>query len=414
MSNFPIQTATACQYKWAWSTIFLSMGNTASCHRCQGYPLKLHNFLDFHNLPQKQDDRQKMLAGEWPGNGCEYCRDIELAGGLSERADFINDVEDICPPEVKAGDLTATKVTPTILEIYFSNVCNQACTYCGPQFSSQIAAELAKYGPLENIYELDGTYEPVKDYEERKKLLWQWMEENSQHLKRFHVLGGEPLYQPEFEECLQFFEGKVHPKLDWCIFTNLKHPTHKLKEKLDRMEKLVNENKIGAISFIISQDCWGPEAEYARYGTDLKNWEENFNLILEREWALMFVHSTLTCITLPSAYELADKLKEWRKVKNIGHGWNIIVHPSFFAPEIFGHHMTEYFDKLIESVGDNNGHAYEYLEGFKKKVAAKGVDVKEIMRLRNVLDKLDERRGLDWRAIYPWMDKIMKDTIIHG
>ena len=26
-----------------------------------------------------------MLAGQWSGGGCEYCRDIERAGGESER-----------------------------------------------------------------------------------------------------------------------------------------------------------------------------------------------------------------------------------------------------------------------------------------------------------------------------------------
>jgi organic radical activating enzyme len=411
--TFPIKTATACQYKWTWSTIFLSMGTTSSCHRCKGWGMDITGLKDFHNHPGKIHDRKKMLEGEWPGNGCEYCRDIEQAGGLSERVDFIND-SPVTPPEIEAGDLEATHVTPRILEVYFSNVCNQACVYCGPQFSSQIAAEITKHGALENIYDLDGSYKPHKDYEMYKRQFWEWMEEHSTSLYRFHVLGGEPLYQKEFDECLNFFKNKSHPDLDWNIFTNLKHPKEKLKEKLDIMETLIYEKRLKNVSFIVSQDCWGQEAEYARYGTNMKAWEENFNLLLEYPWLKVNVHSTLTCVTLPSAYKLAEKIKEWRKKKDVSHGWNIIVHPSFFAPEIFGKHMEDYFTKLIETVGDNNKHAAGYLKGFRDKVVNKPVNVAELIRLRDVLDKLDERRGLNWRETYPWMDKIMKDTIIHG
>jgi hypothetical protein len=33
---FPIKTATACQLKWNWSTLFLTTGTTSSCHRTFG------------------------------------------------------------------------------------------------------------------------------------------------------------------------------------------------------------------------------------------------------------------------------------------------------------------------------------------------------------------------------------------
>ena len=35
--EFPIKTKTACQYKWTWSTVFLSTGTSSSCHRCKGW-----------------------------------------------------------------------------------------------------------------------------------------------------------------------------------------------------------------------------------------------------------------------------------------------------------------------------------------------------------------------------------------
>ena len=141
----------ACQFKWTWSTLFLNFGTTSSCHRCKHWKLTKENFMDFHNLPGKIGDREKMVKGEWPGNGCEYCKVVEAAGGISEfgylreinliseRVGYINDLE-MVPPENEI-DPTETHVTPRLLEVYFSNLCNMSCTYCSAKFSSVIQNE---------------------------------------------------------------------------------------------------------------------------------------------------------------------------------------------------------------------------------------------------------------------------------
>ena len=45
--KFPIKTATACQSKWTWSTIYLNQLATASCHRVNPIPFELENFDNF-------------------------------------------------------------------------------------------------------------------------------------------------------------------------------------------------------------------------------------------------------------------------------------------------------------------------------------------------------------------------------
>jgi hypothetical protein len=88
MKEFPVDTATACQLKWTWSTIMLNRGTTSSCHRVRQDTLTPENFLNFHNTPKKLNDRQLMLEGKRPAGGCEYCYKIEDAGGtigLEER-----------------------------------------------------------------------------------------------------------------------------------------------------------------------------------------------------------------------------------------------------------------------------------------------------------------------------------------
>jgi hypothetical protein len=65
---FPIKQGIPCQLKWNHSTVFLTMGTTASCHRVSHDPIQIvDGKINFHNIPQKLEARTKMLNGQWPG-----------------------------------------------------------------------------------------------------------------------------------------------------------------------------------------------------------------------------------------------------------------------------------------------------------------------------------------------------------
>lgn len=402
-SIFPINTATSCQFKWTWSTLFLSMGTSASCHRCRGWDVS-DDIQNFHNHPGKIKDREKMLAGEWPGNGCEYCKSIEDVGGLSERVSGINDY--LLAPKELLEDPKATHVTPRILEVYFTNVCNQKCVYCSPVFSSLIQREIEKFGPIENEYHLDG-FEIKDGYKERKEEFWKWMEKHSTDLYDFNILGGEPLYQEEFEECLSFFEAREHPETNWKIFSNLKHNPKKFKKKIDRISKLIEDNKLQSFEIVCSMDCWGPEAEFSRYGMDLTEWEENFKILLDSPCVNVSVHSTITPLTLPTMAEFYKKLNDWSKIKPINYSWNVVVNPTFMDPCIIGNHAIKYFDDLLDIISDDVA-GKNYLNGFRQKVLNHPVDSVRLKQLYDYLEKIDIRRNTDWKSIYPWLVDLYK------
>ena len=144
--KFPIKKGLPCQLKWNHSTVFLTMGTTASCHRVTHDPIIIENGkINFHNIPTKLKARQKMLRGEWPGRGCEHCKTIEDAGGESERMTSIDFPGLLYPKELDKNP-DEINVTPTQLEIYFSNTCNLKCIYCNSKFSSTIDAENARFG----------------------------------------------------------------------------------------------------------------------------------------------------------------------------------------------------------------------------------------------------------------------------
>ena len=138
---FPITKGLPCQLKWTHSTVYLTQGVSASCHRVEGDQIEIQNGeLNFHNIPAKLEARRKMLSGKWPGRGCEHCKHIEEAGGKSDRQIHLQLEGTTAPPELD-HNLEAVDVTPRQLEIYWGNTCNQKCIYCGAHYSTQIHQE---------------------------------------------------------------------------------------------------------------------------------------------------------------------------------------------------------------------------------------------------------------------------------
>jgi len=103
-----------CKYKWGWSTIRLFEGTTNSCHRVKSDVLTPETYANFHNTPNKIADRTKMLNGQWPGNGCEYCKDLELAGASSDRTEINRYDDDLAP--INTSD-TEVNLIPSMVEV---------------------------------------------------------------------------------------------------------------------------------------------------------------------------------------------------------------------------------------------------------------------------------------------------------
>ena len=132
-----------------------------------------------------------MLDGQWPTGGCEYCKNIEDAGGVSDRLMMLN-IPDLTPPELD-NDLTKITVTPRIVEIYFDNVCNMSCIYCEDKFSSRIYQENIKHNEYKHkTLEIKNTATKSAQFETLTAEFWKWMQQNYQTGRRLHVLGGEP------------------------------------------------------------------------------------------------------------------------------------------------------------------------------------------------------------------------------
>jgi uncharacterized radical SAM superfamily Fe-S cluster-containing enzyme len=409
-----MQNNVVCSSKFRWSTVHLERGSSRSCHRTDEDFFDLENLNNFHNLPIQLETRQEMLDGKWPGRGCEYCRDIEAAGGVSDRLVFNSESYAGNIPKELFKNNRAVRLTPTLIEISLGNLCNMSCIYCSPAYSSVWQAEEEKFSTtrvrqVENLLDVN-TYKSVVDR------FFIWLENNIHHLRDLHILGGEPTHQPELMRLIDLLEN--HPKValdNFILMTNLKLSKEKLAGICSRLDRLTEKKSIKKVNIFPSIDCWGAEQEYIRTGLRINDFEENFSYIVKNHPKIsIHTHGVMTVLTIPTIYKLVDKINYYntqRKSNFITCDWNFVsehlyLHPGIMPTGFF----DQDFDKIIEYL--KNEQTQESMEGYKKVCNAMEFNPEYITKTKKFLDELDRRRGTDWRAVFPWFSEF--DEIQHG
>ena len=406
---FPIKTATACQLKWAWSTVALVHGVTHSCHRVDPHTFDISSF-NFHNTKEKIQQRDIMLNGKWPKAGCQYCENIEKTGvGQSDRQFFLQ-IPNLSPQELET-DITATEVSPTILEVYIDNTCNLKCLYCIPDLSSRIDNELKKYGRFEkNGLILESTFKKNNNFDIIQEKFWEWMRTNANTLERFHLLGGEPFYQQQFELFFEFFDENPCPNLVFNVVTNLVITKDVLEKYINRFKKLIIEKRIKQLDITASIDCWGPQQEFVRYGLDLIKWQENFKYLIQQRWIKLNINNTISILTIKTLPELLKLLDEWTKDRKIEHHFSTAYpYPSYMSPYILGpDEFADDFKKilsLLETDTWRGSQAKKYMQGIVATIQNSVYNKEETVKLLTFLDEIDRRRNTSWRELFPWLIK---------
>jgi len=410
--KFPIKSATACQSKWTWSTIYLNQLSTASCHRVQPIPFELKDFDNFHNIPKKLQDRRLMLQGQWPKGGCEYCQVIENAGGHSDRQHNL-EIRGLTPPELET-DSTAVHVSPRIVEIFAQNTCNLSCIYCNGNLSSQIEQENIKHGEfIANGVHIPVITKPTQATKEYFEKFISWLDNNISTLVRLHLLGGETLIQHELmTSVLDILEKTPNPNLQFCVFSNFNVPDSAWNRYIPRIQELQRKKHIRYFDLTASIDCWGPEQEYVRSGLNLEKFEQRFAWAAAQDPSCLRlnVNQTVTAMTVKTMPLLIEKIKQYSKNRHIGHyfqfytGSHMFQHPNIFAYSMW---KTD-FENIIAAMPTETVEQQEAiprmigLQRYLQQSVAHNHS--EIKKLHVYLDELDRRRGTDWRKLFGYLE----------
>ena len=270
--------------------------------------------------------------------------------------------------------------------------------YCGPHFSSLWDAENIKFG--------QPAFNKSKNINQHKQQIFEWLKTNGHHLTNFNILGGEPLYQSELDECLELFDQYPAPELKLQIFTNLNCRLLHLQKTVEKIRQLVEQDKIREFEITASLDCWGTPQEYVRYPLNLVEWEKNFDYLLTQDWINLIISSTVTPLTVKTLPDLLEKIQSWNKQRKVHHYQNSVNSPSYMFIDIFGDIFRQDFDRALQLKPDATAEqqaSKNYLAGIAQQSGSNGVNLPEIRKLHDFLNKMDQRRNTDWKTVFPWL-----------
>lgn len=397
---FPITSDTACQLKWNYSTVYLNMQMTASCCMAHNHRFDLESF-DFHNTPAKIQDRQRMIQGQWPQRGCEFCSVPESQGHTSDRTIF-NDWPEQRPPPEFDHDPTAVRVTPRTLQLYWGNRCNLKCVYCSPGFSSKINGENRQYGAFKSQGVVIPGHQPFdNDSSVAVDKFFDWLELNIQHLDHLMILGGEPLIQKETDRLFDFLSTVDCTNLKLHINSNLMVPHAAFQKFVAKLDRL----RIREALLIGSLDSTGAAAEYIRSGLNFDLWQQNFEYALYHSNINLNVHTTLTCLGTQNLPALVRQINQWSVHRPVF--WNVkeVQGKPYLDYRIFGpwlldqglHAAIDLYNPEQNPDKQQFKHSYlRFVTGVKNSVP----DLKAQAQLQIYLAELDRRRGTDFRAVF--------------
>lgn len=314
---------TFCMAKFHEATIWLYSGKIASCHHTPLVPIG-RTVKDLFNPIAKRIQQDKMLKGEKPDE-CSYCWKLEEKNLKSDREYKSLHFKESLLPENYLDRKFDFK--PKALELAFSNVCNLACSYCSPSFSTEWINDIKNNGMYKTA-NTDIRLHYSRGIDDNKpvdmNLFWEWFEDISEGLESIRITGGEPLLHEETFETFAKMKN-VNPDVECVIHTNLCQ-----KPKIiERFISSVNEFKTVRIN--VSNESAGKVAEFIRDGMVYNEWLDNLREICEKTKATISVSTTITALCLISLDELFLDIFSIRKnLKNKPYvSINFATYPVF-------------------------------------------------------------------------------------
>jgi len=251
-----------CPIPWT-GFMYNSNGDVLNCIRSQRPIGNLKDNSIYDILKSNTETKQNMLDQK-DGLGCYVCYDLE---GNKKGYDMISD-RIFYLKELKSVDKTLYDRVDNFdlhtIDIRWSNVCNHACVYCSPEYSSKWANELKVT-----------IAEPSR---ERVAELKQLVFDNAHQLKHVYMAGGEPLLMKENLELLEILQGK-NPQVNLRINTNLSKTGTRVFEKICEFSN---------VHWTVSVDTTGHQFEYIRYGGVWQDFLNNLEHITTKGHKISF------------------------------------------------------------------------------------------------------------------------------
>jgi len=302
------------------------------------------------------------------------------------------------------GSITSKVVN---LGLRISNLCNQKCIMCSPEFSSLWSDDWVQlYGYDANVLppsvqyktyniEVNSVGKNKVNYSKwwETDIWWERFEEIAPDLRHIYFSGGEPLIAPILEEILKRLVEKDFAKNIILRFdTNLSALNSRV---IDQFKHFKN------INFCVSMDDVEERYELIRFPGKFDTLVKNIATLKDNG---MDIHYLSCCVGIASIYsmirltELAEKLGvpcEFRYLE--GPSWlDLRSLPVSAKMEIINVY------KELADHSDNRKRWYNSMIKFLEKyMDEKHVRIDRLAKFVSTMDKLDRLRGTNWRTTLP-------------
>jgi len=360
-------------------------GTVKSCIRSDQYTGIIGNIK--HNSIEEIIHDEQILAAQQniiesiKHQPCHTCYDLEngKSGQLNIASDRIFYIR-----ELKKQPLATYKVNNfdlRVVDIRWSNLCNFACTYCVPEFSSKWAKEL-------NVTHKVPSEDQLSKFKE-------YIFRHAKDLQHVYLAGGEPLLMKQNLELLMLLK-EVNPEVHLRVNTNLSKTNTQIFEHICNFEN---------VHWTVSGETMGEQFNYIRYGGKWEDWLENLDTITQLNHKISF-NMLYYMLNYQSLFNTIDFLLERGYHPNsfiVGPLLNpLYLNIRHLPTEVLQYVRTKLQDRIDQQPGylleDSYRNLLHYIEQPLKS------DFSGALAQLAILDK---RRGIDSRAVFPEVYKLL-------
>lgn len=243
-----------CPIPWT-GLMFNFDGTVKNCIRSAGTIGNICNdsIQEILNGNTNRDTQSRMLNDQ-PGRDCYTCYNLENSKKsfdiVSDRIFYIRELKHTPLNTYHLGNHDLRTI-----DVRWSNLCNFACVYCSPEFSSKWASEL--------------NYKTAQPSEQQILEFKSYIFDHAKNLKHVYMAGGEPLLMKENLELLELL-ADVNPTVNLRINTNLSKVDTKIFDQICNFPN---------VHWTISVESIGNEFEYIRYGGSWSDFLDNLRTI---------------------------------------------------------------------------------------------------------------------------------------
>ena len=360
---------TFCPMPWT-GMMYNFDGKIKNCIRSAG-PLgnikdqPIESILIKNNLP-----RQQQIVNHHQVETCHTCYDLERGkrgfDHISDRVFYIRELKDTPSSTYQVGNFDLQTV-----DVRWTNLCNFACVYCGPEFSSKWSDEL-------KIRHQTPTEQQTTDFKN-------YIYDHAGQLKHVYLAGGEPLLMKENLTLLE----KLNPNANIRINTNLSKVDTRVFEAVCEFPN---------VHWTVSVETQAQEFEYIRHGGSWQDFLDNLTTIKQLDHKISFnmLHFLLN---YNSVFDCVDFLTAQ------GFHNNSFVIGALLSPEYLNiRHLPENVlnsvkSKLQDRINQKPGYLLE--DSYRNMLHYIDTPFEKNIKLSvDRLSELDQRRGIDSRTIF--------------